>query len=121
MTILFPSKSRIRCLNSRQRKKLRVGEFQELVFSLRWTNRQDLDDAELNAQLDDFIDMIEARGLLFGGGFSPSGCEGIVTTDRRSSTTVEDRVAVLIWLRNRAEVSNVEVGDLVDGWYGWGH
>jgi uncharacterized protein YggL (DUF469 family) len=114
----LPSKNRIRRLNTRQRKKFRVGEFQELVFSLRWTNRLDLSDDELNAQFDEFICMIEARGLLFGGAFSPSG-DGIVTTDGRRSTTVEDRESVVIWLRNRAEVSTVDAGEFVDGWYGW--
>ena len=119
MTALLPSKKRIHRLNTRQRKKLRVGEFQELVFLMRWTNRLDLSDDELNAQFDDFISMIEARGLLFGGTFSSSGGDGIVTTDGRRSTTVEDRESVVIGLRNRAEVSTVDAGEFVDGWYGW--
>lgn len=119
MTNLLPSKNRIRGLNRRQRKKLRVGEFQELLFSLRWTNRLDLNDDELNAQFDDFIGMIEARGLLFVGTLPASGGDGFVLTNDRRSTTVEDRESVVIGLRKRSEVSTVDVGEFVDHWYGW--
>jgi len=114
-----PSKRRIRQLNPRQRKKLRLGEFQELVFALHWTNQQGLSEAELDAQLDELIELIESRGLLFGGGFSPNGGDGIVTRAGRSSTSAADRDALVKWLRNHRAVLAVEAGEFVDGWYGW--
>ena len=112
-----PSKRRIRQLNRRQRKKLRLGEFQELVFALRWTNRQDLNEAEQDAQLDALIEFVESRGLLFGGGFSPQGGDGIVTRAGRSSTSEADRDALVEWLRKHPAVQSVEAGQFVDGWY----
>jgi uncharacterized protein YggL (DUF469 family) len=119
MIHLPQSKSRARRLNPRQRKKLRLGEFQELVFALHWTNQQGLSEAELDAQLDELIELIESRGLLFGGGFSPNGGDGIVTRAGRSSTSAADRDALVKWLRNHRAVLAVEAGEFVDGWYGW--
>ncbi len=112
-----PSKRRIRQLNPRQRKKLRLGEFQELVFALRWTNRQDLNEAEQDAQLDELIELVESRGLLFGGGFSRQGGDGIVTRAGRSSTSQADRDALVEWLSKHHAVQAVEAGEFVDGWY----
>ena len=43
----------------------------------------------------------------------------MVTTNGRSSTTFEDRDFVVTGLRNRAEVSTVDAGEFVGGWYGW--
>jgi len=106
-------------MNLRQRKKLRVAEFQQLVFRIHWTNRHELSESELNAQFDDFIISIEARGLLFGGVFPTTGGDGIVMSAKHDKTTEEDREAVGIWLRNRKDIFAVDVGELVDAWYGW--
>ena len=113
----LPSKRRIRRMNRRQCKKLRLGEFQELVFALRWTNRQDLNEAEQDAQLDALVEFVESRGLLFGGGFSPQGGDGIVTRAGRSSTNEADRDALVEWLRKHPDVQAVEADQFVDGWY----
>ena len=112
-----PSTRRIRRLNRRQRKKLRLGEFQELVFALRWTNRQDLNEAEQDVLVDELIELVESRGLLFGGGFSPHGGDGIVTRAGRSSTGEADRDALVEWLSKHHAVQAVEAGKFVDGWY----
>ncbi len=117
MTYQPQSKSRVRRLNPRQRKKHRLGDFQELVFALRWTNHEGLSEAELDTQLDDLIELIEARGLLFGGGFSQNGGEGVVTRAGRSSTSEADRDALVKWLRNHSAVLAVEAGEFFDGWY----
>ena len=49
MLNLLPSARTLRRLNRRQRKKLRVGEFQELVFEVRVQFRQPMDDAAHDA------------------------------------------------------------------------
>lgn len=80
----LPSKRRIRRMNRRQHKKLRLGE---------------------------------SRGLLFGGGFSPQGGDGIVARAGRSSTSEADRDALVEWLRKHPDVQAVEADQFVDGWY----
>jgi len=51
-----PSVRKLARLNRRQRKKLRVGEFQELVFEVRIRFHQSMEEARLDTFLDDFIE-----------------------------------------------------------------
>jgi uncharacterized protein len=111
------SKACLRGLNRRQRKKLRLGEFRELVFALRWSFTSALDKASLDAHIDAFLAVVESRDLAFGGGFSPTESDGMVACAGRRSTTVEDKETMLSWLRARPEVASVEAGEFVDGWY----
>ena len=118
----IPSVRKLASLNRRQRKKLRVGEFQELVFEVRIRFHQTMEEARLDTFLDDFIELIESRHLVvggFGGALPLLATDGIVSTLKRGSPTEEDRQAVLDWVRQRPEVAEVEVGEFVDGWYGW--
>lgn len=118
----LPSARRLRRLNRRQRKKLRVGEFQDLVFEIRIGFRQPMDDVSHDAFQDGFIAMIESRQLAVGGlgGRLPLlETDGIVSAWGHGSPTAADRQAVLDWLRQRTEVVSAEAGDFVDGWYGW--
>lgn len=118
----MPSARKLRCLNRRQRKKLRMGEFLELVFEVRVQFHQPMDEASHNAFLDGFIELIESRNLAVGGmgGQLPLlVTDGIVSALGHGSPTEVDQQAVLQWLRHRPEVASAEVGDLVDGWYGW--
>lgn len=118
----LPSARKLQRLNRRQRKKLRVGEFQELVFKVRMTFRQPLAEPAYDVLLDAFIELIESRRLIVGGlgGQLPLvEADGIVSAWGRGSPAEEDRQAVLDWLRHRPEVASAEVGEFVDGWYGW--
>lgn len=118
----LPSARTIRRLNRRRRKKLHVGEFQELVFEVRVQFRQPMDDAAHDAFLGGFIELIESRQLAVGGmgGQLPlTATDGVVSTWGRGSPTEEDRSAVVNWLLQRPEVASAAAGDLVDGWYGW--
>ena len=122
MLNLLPSARTLRRLNRRQRKKLRVGEFQELVFEVRVQFRQPMDDAAHDAFLDEFIEIIESRHLAVGGmgGQLPlMETDGVVSAWGRGSPTEVDRAAVADWLRQHPDVASADVGDLVDGWYGW--
>jgi len=116
------SSGRLRRLNRRQRKKLRLGEFQELVFEIRVRFHQPLDDTAYDPFLDAFIEFIESRQLAIGGlgGRLPlAETDGIISAWSRDSPSEEDRQAVLAWLHERPEVALAEVGEFVDGWYGW--
>lgn len=116
------STGRLHHLNRRQRKKLRLGEFQELIFEVRMAFKAPLDDANYEPFLDAFIDFIEMRRLAVGGlgGRLPlSETDGMISAWERGSPSDEDRQAVLAWLQARSEVAQAEVGEFVDGWYGW--
>lgn len=118
----IPSARKLARLNRRQRKKLRVGDFQELVFEIRIRFHQTMEEARLDTFLDDFIELIESRRLVvggFGGTLPLLATDGIVSTFKRGSPTEEDRQAVLDWVRQRPEVAEVEAGEFIDGWYGW--
>ena len=45
--------------------------------------------------------------------------DGIISAWGGGSPAEEDRQAVLVWLHERSEVTLAEVGEFVDGWYGW--
>lgn len=118
----LPSPEKLQRLNRRQRKKHRVGEFQEFVFEVRVRFRQPLSGPEYDPFLDDFIELIESRNLAVGGmgGRLPlAETTGVVQLARRGSPTEEDRQAVLAWLRQRAEVASADASERVDGWYSW--
>lgn len=115
--------ARLLRLNRRQRKKLRLGEFQELGFeaSATFCIPFQYDDGVYDAFLVAFIDFIESRDLLFGGmggAFPLAKTDAFVTTSKRGSTTDEDRHAVLAWLQARPEIAHAQVGEFIDAWHG---
>jgi hypothetical protein len=98
----------------RLRKKLRVGEFQELGFEVSFELRPELAEDQLLAFWDAFIlEAIERNGLAYGG-----GTQGFCSSWRRGSTTETHRELLRSWLSSRAEVSSVTVGPLMDAWHG---
>jgi len=111
----------IRRLNTRQRKKLCVAEFQELAFELALVFKSPVDDAAYEQFIHAFIDFAETRHLAlsaFGGRLPIEKTDGLVTA-QHGSTSEEDRSALSAWLQARAEVASVTAGPLRDGWYGW--
>lgn len=117
-----PSAGMIKPLNRRQRKKLRVGEFQELVFRVSIIFRQPLDETGYDRFWDHIIDLIESRNLAVGGlgGKLPlMEADGIIAAWECGSPSEADRQAVLDWLMQYPDVASAEAGDFVDGWYGW--
>ena len=100
--------------NRRLRKKLHLGEFQQLGFEISIDLKPDLASDELDRFLDQFIlDAIEKNGLAYGGGTSG----GFITMWKRGSVSEAHRAVVEDWLRRRHEVVAVTVGRLVDAWY----
>jgi uncharacterized protein len=98
----------------RLRKKLRLGEFQQLGFEIAITLKPNLGIDDLDRFLDEFIfDAIEKNELAFGGG---TDC-GFITTWKRGSASEAHRTIVENWLSRRQEVVSVTLGTLVDAWY----
>ncbi len=112
ISLYLPSRSKRR--SRRLRKKRRLGEFKELGFPLAIQLVQGLnDDTQVTLWHALIVELIEPRGLAFGGGDS-----GYITRVGRNSATDEDRRAVVSWLRTRPEVVSVDAGPLEDAWYG---
>jgi uncharacterized protein YggL (DUF469 family) len=98
----------------RLRKKLRLGEFQQLGFEISITLKPNLEIDALDRFLDEFIlDTIEKNALAFGGG---TDC-GFITTWKHGSASEAHRTIVKDWLSRRSEVVSVTLGPLVDAWY----
>lgn len=98
----------------RLRKKLRLGEFQQLGFEVSITLKPNLGIDDLCRFLDDFIlDAIEKNELAFGGG---TDC-GFITAWERGAVSEAHRTIVENWLNQRQEVVFVALGSLVDAWY----
>jgi uncharacterized protein YggL (DUF469 family) len=105
-------------LNTRQRKKMRVGEFQELGFSLKAQFVAGLDIATQDALLDAWLTTVDQAGVSFGGQFDADGTlEGLVFQVSRVAVSEEVRSSLLAWLKSRAEVASMEASGLFDLWH----
>jgi uncharacterized protein YggL (DUF469 family) len=120
MPRLSISKTRLRRPNRRQRKKLRVGEFQEFIFAVDATFKSAMEAPAYEAFIDAFTGFSHATGFSVGGmgGRLPitRTCAWIQKSGRGSATP-EQRDAPASWLLGRPEVASAGAGDLVDGWY----
>lgn len=104
----------------RLRKKLRVGEFQELGFEIKFQLKPDLEIA-FDEALDSWIAFVESQGWTFGGGVNMASkeLEGFVTKEGRGSLTEADRLAAEKWLADQEWVAEFHVEQLKDAWHGW--
>jgi len=115
----LPSARRLHRLNRRQRKKLRVGEFQERVIDIRITLRAPVTPQTHDAFLAAFMQLIESRHVPLhrhGGLYVLEGQEQL-SAWWRGAPTEADRAAVQTWLEQHPEVAGCEVGTPVDAWY----
>jgi uncharacterized protein YggL (DUF469 family) len=103
--------------SKRLRKKLHVGEFQEFGFLISFNLPENLDHEVLDGFVDQFLTQaIENNGLMFGGIIN----DGFVTARKGSSASEEHRILVRNWLAAHPLVTEVQIGELVDAWWGWG-
>ncbi len=119
-TIPSLSKRRLARLNRRQRKKLRVGEFQELGFWVELKFKSPLDGAALDAFCEAVYPALAAHGLQIGGlgGWLPlAETDGFVGTLGRGSVSDAQRDAAAAWLKAYPAVAQVRVSAWVDAWY----
>lgn len=100
--------------SKRLRKKLRLGEFQELGFEIIFSLNENIDNSVIHEFFHEFLtEAIEKNGLLFGG----SSQGGFVTLDKRGSTSEQNRALVKNWLASQPILTNVIIGELVNAWY----
>lgn len=109
---------RLKRLNARQRKKLRVGEFSEQGFSLKATLVQGLDFAAQDALLEAWLGAVDDRGVSFGGQFDARGTlEGMVFPVGAQTVTDALRIELADWLKARAEVAELQISEIFDIWH----
>jgi uncharacterized protein YggL (DUF469 family) len=107
-------------MKKRLRKKLRLAEFRELGFEVRFLLPDDLDETDLEHFWDAFItDAIEREGLVCGGGCGRAW-DIVVARHHRGSATEADRANIYQWLARYGAVRDVTIGPLVDMWHGLG-
>ena len=107
---LPPNKQRSR----RQRKKMRIGEFQEFGFEYELKVKAELSPEQEEALMDRFVrELLVPRNLAAAGWVR----EGFVTAFTRGSASDEDRQATQAWLAAQPEVGEATVSSLKDAWY----
>ncbi|OHX16924.1 hypothetical protein BI343_01270 [Chromobacterium amazonense] len=109
------SAQRLKRLNARQRKKMRVGEFRELGFHLVAELHEGVD---ADALLDGWLTRVDEAGISFGGHFDGKGkLEGVAfpVSERKIDDAL--RGELTRWLQARAEVKTLEASELIDLWH----
>ena len=108
----------------RLRKKLHLGEFQELGFEFYFEFKEELseelDEDELDGIdhfLDEFETCLETIGLSFTGVTNAVRCTGFITAGYRKTVSVGERQTVIDWLSNHGNIHEIDVLPLVDAWY----
>ena len=104
-------------MRKRLRKKLRIGEFQELGFELKFRLDEAVSDTEVEPFWDAFIgEAVEPRGLMCGGGCGREW-EVFVARPNRQSASEDDRHALEQWLQANRHVVDLQIGPLIDEWH----
>ena len=108
----------ISVVRRRNRKKRRLGEFREMGFEVRFRVNDSVSNDDLESWSDTFlVEAIEDNRLLCGGGCGREW-NAFVTLDGRGSATERHQATVEQWLPARRDVDGIEIGPLVDAWYG---
>ncbi|HUF49386.1 MAG TPA: 50S ribosome-binding protein YggL [Longimicrobiales bacterium] len=104
-------------IRKRLRRKKRVGEYREFGFPVAFRLEPHLVETEVDAFIDDLIDIMEDNDLGFGGG-GKLEWQGYVTRSSRGSATDSDRETLHAFLQRDSRVQVAAVGPLNDAWYG---
>jgi len=103
-------------MNKRQRKKHRIGEFQELGFELTFQTPEGWTDAQQAAFWAALIAQAESGGLSLGGSSGASWTLFATGAGHRASATAEQRDALVAWLASQPGVDALQAGPLEDAW-----
>lgn len=108
----------IPCLNrnrsKRLRKKLHVGEFQEMGFTVKLIFKPETTEDQKEAFFDKFLEeCIEANNLMLGGSY-----EEFFLCKEKGTCTEDDRLLLVNYLRPHPELYGSDIFELVDAWYG---
>ena len=105
-------------MRKRVRKKLNLGEFKETGFEISW-KPQEVSEADFDKFISEFLDAIEARGLVFGGGCSNEDTwEGIIARNKHyASPDAADMEFVSDWFKSRTDIREFTLGHEIDLWY----
>jgi uncharacterized protein YggL (DUF469 family) len=107
--------------NRRQRKKMHLGEFQEMGFMVTAKLAAGQSEAESDVLLHSFIEQaVEANGLAFGGGMGDDFNGFVVAGKPYGKVEESHRELVRTWLNGQSKLKDIEIGELRDAWYGWG-
>jgi uncharacterized protein YggL (DUF469 family) len=87
----------------------------QLGFDITFHVDTSLDAAASSALWTDFNDLLDARGLASGGGTEGGGQWRYMIWRDGSQAEHADREALRAWAESRMEITDVEVGDLIDG------
>ena len=104
-------------MNRRLRKKRHLGEFKEFGFEISLKLRPELTELELDAWLDDLIEVVEGRNLGLCGGGNLEQDYYCIRLRGRAPVTIEDREALEKWLSQDGRLISSQVGALEDAWY----
>lgn len=103
-------------MKKRLRKKLRLREFQDFVFHVRFDLAIPNTDEANDAFMDKLFPFVEGKNLTINGTIN----DFYVQPEYRRSTAETDRQLLLEWLAQQPEVINAQIGPLADAWYGPG-
>lgn len=102
--------------NRRLRKKLHLGEFQELGFSVNWAFAEGTSKEKINEVVDRFIkDGVEANGLLFEG-YGLLNWEGIICLREIGHCTAEHQQMISKWLEKEG-LQDIKISEIYDIWW----
>jgi len=105
--------------NQRQRKKLRIGEFQELVFVVTANPAKPLSIDEREVWMERFIEQaIERNSVVCAAAFNDDFWCYVIGEKERASVTEAQRLAVLDWLNKQTEIVNLQASPLRDAHLG---
>ena len=100
----------------RLRKKLRVGEFQELGIYLQFTISRD--SITLDSALDLWIDFVESKDWMFGGGINDDGLlSGFLCPVHRGSLSEADCLTIQVWADTQSWITSKVTQELQDAWH----
>lgn len=103
-------------MKKRLRKKLRLQEFQDVIFHVRFDLTIPNTDEANDAFIGKLFSFIEGNSFLINGSIT----DFYTQPEHRRSATEADRQLLQAWLEQQPEIINLRVGPLVDAWYGPG-